>query len=188
MNSIKIGVAVCVLILLALGAFWLASSGQRPVETPVPTGDSSPIAENEDWRKTLEQPSGKIDEHLTIDNTLRDVNFCGQMYKVKQVLIDGVDVVQRVAEIATKNLVPKEADPYGDTAERICENVHRNEKDIFETLEVSSAIQVTKGEKAKWYELLTTGFDFSVNANTNEIYELDTSGLNDLGNPIGLLK
>jgi len=45
--------------------------------------------------------SGKIDEHLTINNTLRDVNFCGNIYRVKQVIIDGVDVVQRIAELAT---------------------------------------------------------------------------------------
>jgi hypothetical protein len=46
--------------------------------------------------------SEKIDEHLTINNELRDVNFCGKTYKVKQVLIDGVDVMQRMAEM-TKN-------------------------------------------------------------------------------------
>jgi hypothetical protein len=45
--------------------------------------------------------SGKIDEHLTIDNTFRDVNFCGTTYRVKQVFIDGVDVVQRIAKLVT---------------------------------------------------------------------------------------
>lgn len=43
------------------------------------------------------------DEHLVIDETLRDVNFCGKTYKVKQIKIDGVDVVQRIAELATKD-------------------------------------------------------------------------------------
>jgi hypothetical protein len=69
--------------------------------------ESSTLVENEDMEKPIEQLSGKIDEHLTIYNTLREVNFCGEIYKVKQVLIDGVDVVQRVAELATKDLIPE---------------------------------------------------------------------------------
>lgn len=64
-------------------------------ETPVVDENNSIIPNT--------SPSGKIDEHLTINNELRDVNFCGKTYKVKQVMIDGVDVVQRVAELVTKN-------------------------------------------------------------------------------------
>lgn len=48
----------------------------------------------------------QVDEHLSIDETLKEVNFCGTTYKVKQVKIDGVDVVQRVAELATKDMLP----------------------------------------------------------------------------------
>ena len=64
-------------------------------------------------------PSGQIDEHLFIDNTLREVNFCGKMYQVRQVMIDGVDVMQRVAEILTKDLIPPtvKMGPYATTAE-----------------------------------------------------------------------
>lgn len=64
-----------------------------------PIGTSYYVPPKEESSATTTQ-SGKIDEHLKIDNTLRDVNFCGKMYKVKQVMIDGVDVVQRIAEIA----------------------------------------------------------------------------------------
>lgn len=49
--------------------------------------------------------AGKIDEHLTIDNTLREVIFCGVSYQTKQVFIDGVDVIQRIAMfVAESNL------------------------------------------------------------------------------------
>lgn len=65
------------------------------IETPI-IHENNPIIPDT-------SPSGKIDEHLTINNELRDVNFCGKTYKVKQVMIDGVDVVQRVAEIVTKS-------------------------------------------------------------------------------------
>ncbi len=45
----------------------------------------------------------KIDEHLTINKELRDVNFCGKVYKMGQVIIDGVDVGQKAAEIINYN-------------------------------------------------------------------------------------
>jgi len=43
----------------------------------------------------------KIDAHLVIDNTLRNVSFCGTSYQVKRITIDGVDVIQRFAEIVS---------------------------------------------------------------------------------------
>jgi hypothetical protein len=63
---------------------------------------------------------GQIDEHLFIDNTLKDVNFCGKTYRVKQVIIDGVDVVQRVAELATVGKVTEGATI--DISKNICDD------------------------------------------------------------------
>jgi hypothetical protein len=98
-----------------------------------------------------------------------------------------VDVVQRVAEIATKDLVPDEADPYGETAERIC--INTNEHNIQDLkVEVTMDHDAITGQQTKWYLIFASGFYFSVNVNTGEIYEVDTSGLNDPSNPIGLLK
>jgi len=102
---------------------------------------------------TTPERSGVIDEHLTINNELRDVNFCGKIYKVKQVLIDGVDVVQRVAELATNNLIPStfEKGPLltkeeqavdkvimrpGTIALQICENVRLNTR-LGKNIEIS---------------------------------------------------
>lgn len=99
-NKNYTGIIICIILAIGLGAFWLYSSKPKPVDNTLP-----PITE----QKPVDNPvvtattqSGKIDEHLTINNELRDVNFCGKTYKVKQVMIDGVDVVQRIAEIANK--------------------------------------------------------------------------------------
>jgi hypothetical protein len=37
--------------------------------------------------------------HLFVDDTLKDVSLCGKIYKTKQIFIDGIDVIPRIAEI-----------------------------------------------------------------------------------------
>ncbi|MBI2120092.1 MAG: hypothetical protein HYT94_00530 [Parcubacteria group bacterium] len=100
------------------GAFFLSEKTKKipPVETP-PTADTAPEPEPAEL-------SGKIDEHLTINNEHRDVNFCGKTYKVKQILIDGVDVVQRVAEIANEFNAGEEQDVL--RAKSICGEIEYN--------------------------------------------------------------
>jgi hypothetical protein len=66
--------------------------------TPIGTPYTQPPEEKSTATTTQ---IGKIDEHLTIDNTFRDVNFCGTTYKVKKIIIDGVDAVQRIADLVT---------------------------------------------------------------------------------------
>lgn len=46
----------------------------------------------------------KINEPLLINNTTREVIFCGRKYMVKQVILDGVDVVQRIAQLAAEKV------------------------------------------------------------------------------------
>jgi hypothetical protein len=92
--------------------------------------DAGDECSSNEKEKPAEQPSGKIDEHLTIDNTLRDVNFCGKIYKVKQVLIDGVDVVQRIAEIATEDQSDSNKRRVCDGAERYRGAGYKNENEM----------------------------------------------------------
>ncbi len=119
------------------------------------------------WADTTQ--SGKIDEHLTIDNALRDVNFCGKTYKVKQVLVDGVDVVQRIAEIAGKNITVEEFPQYEGT-ERIC-------RDIQKKYEVGSELVITRTGSGKIeggqsvYYIGTENLSFTINLETNYLFE-----------------
>ncbi len=48
------------------------------------------------------QSSMVIDEHLTVVDQPRTVNLCGRIYRAGQILVDGIDVVQRVADLATQ--------------------------------------------------------------------------------------
>ena len=66
------------------------------------TPDGTPFVRPPEPVQATTTQAGQIDEHLFIDNTLKDVNFCGKIYQAKQIFIDGVDVVQRIAELATK--------------------------------------------------------------------------------------
>lgn len=99
-NKNYTGIIVFIILALGLGAFWFYSSKPKPMDNALPPITDQKPVDNPVVATTTQ--SGKIDEHLTINNELRDVNFCGKMYKVKQVMIDGVDVVQRIAEIANK--------------------------------------------------------------------------------------
>ncbi len=93
----------------ALDAFGLVPSRSKPVETAVSPGDYSEFVT-------------KMDEHITIHSTLRDVNFCGKIYKVQQVLIDGLDVVQRVAEMV-KNQASSQNLKLKEFADSVCKTV-----------------------------------------------------------------
>lgn len=124
MKMQNIIIAVLALIILVGGAYTLhlhnlyygtdvAMPGLTPCVQSATTADCSKLTplgtpytppteeEAKPWADTTQ--TGKVDEHLTIDNALRDVNFCGNTYKVKQVMIDGIDVVQRIAELTTSN-------------------------------------------------------------------------------------
>jgi hypothetical protein len=118
------------LLILPVIVFLAVSCKPAIQQEPVPQNNQSqPSTNNNPVSAT--PTSGKIDEHLTIDETLKDVNFCGEMYKVKQIKVDGVDVIQRIAYLATNNLIPtkfawdeKDATHQpGALAKQICENV-----------------------------------------------------------------
>jgi len=103
----KQNIVIIVLALVAiLGGMFAYLSSNKTETTPIVP---NPIVVQNTPTTTPVVDTGieKIDEHLTINNELRDVNFCGKTYKVKQVLIDGADVVQRVAELANKDALPK---------------------------------------------------------------------------------
>ncbi|MBI2120528.1 MAG: hypothetical protein HYT94_02800 [Parcubacteria group bacterium] len=191
-NKLKIRLIVAAAVILAGGFFVLT---QKETVDPVPF---SPV---------VPAPTVTIvDEHLTIDETLRDVNFCGKTYKVKQVLIDGVDVVQRVAELATNDLIPEtlKDGPYGpnsdewktitmkkeERAEGICKNVssHTNIGGIVKVQIIGRATNIkTETKTEEGYGILLNESSFTVLLSSHDIYESNeyTGGI---FGPIGKLK
>ncbi|MCK9351282.1 MAG: hypothetical protein WCT49_00020 [Candidatus Paceibacterota bacterium] len=197
-KQIIIGI-IAILVLAGLGWF-LAEKNKG--EKPVPMQTKSPIA--------TEPTITKVDEHLTIDETLRDVNFCGKTYKVKQVMIDGVDVVQRIAELATKGLIPAtlKDGPYGppnqeywktvtlkkgEMAKEICENPSLNaltrETKVVQITHIGKTPNISIGPSgAEGYGFLVNGgYSFVVFPTTYDIYKgNDYTG--GVFGPIGKLK
>lgn len=124
-RPIQSSVHLAFYVLLPLSIFILASITfaliyrQSPTPSDALSADSttpSPVATT----SVVSSQSEKIDNYLTIDNTLRDVNFCGKTYRAKQIRIDGIDVVLRIAEIITENEASKEKDIF---VKSVCRNI-----------------------------------------------------------------
>jgi hypothetical protein len=157
MKKENIALSIFLVFIVGAGAYYSSIKTQNVVETNPPIVPTEPekVAKTNPPATTPKQ-SGVIDEHLTINNELRDVNFCGKTYKVKQVMIDGVDVAQRIAYLATNNLIPstfekgpriteqekaegKMITQEGTIAKQICGNVQINT--------TTQTIEVTVGKK-----------------------------------------
>lgn len=63
----------------------------------------------------------KIDEYVTVDDTPKDVAFCGKNYRAKQIIFDGVDVIQRISKIINEMNSGSNEDKQFATA--VCENI-----------------------------------------------------------------
>ena len=122
--------------------------------------------------------SGKIDEHLTIDNTFRNVSFCGdKVLKSRQIFIDGVDVVQRIAYLASNELTEKNFD--GSTfGQGICNSMPGNviyTKGILETRDVVTFDGMDDGSTVitgKTYIVFLSAMQFAINPSTNAIFSV----------------
>ncbi len=178
------------------------------------TPDGTPfVREPQPANPTSTTQVGQIDEHLFIDNALKDVNFCGKTYRVKQVKINGVDVMQRVADLVTKNLLPKtfKMGPYappagewtivsnknGEVAKAICENISLNNPFKLNTQNLATINEIlearvfphTNPEQGEQITYLVTapGFHVVVNSSTNEIFTSSDYDGSVIG-PLGKLK
>ena len=230
MNKQKITVLIGVIVAATLTGFFLTKTpvnkdAKQPCATSTstdclmltPIGTTYYVPPAEKIPAPTPTQAGQIDEHLFIDNTLREVNFCGRLYKVKQVIIDGVDVVQRVAEMATKNLMPEtfKVGPYGpkmdewktisnkngEFAKTICENVSSNNSYRLSVANPTTIYEIhgvnvftntypnkDVGQKEqKTYHVSFNGFDVTVDTSTNEIFTSDGYDGSAIG-PLGKLK
>lgn len=117
--------------------------------------------------------SGKIDANLTIDNTLKGISFCGTIFKTRQVIINGVDVAQRIAQLASSDQMGK--DPGGVSIGRgVCNSMPHNTdytKGILEIpdVELTSASQQTQSSQ---YTVTLYAMRFLIDSATNEIFNI----------------
>lgn len=71
----------------------------------------------------IEEPLRETTEELEKNEVLREVSFCGEVYKTNGAMIDGVEVVERIAQIASAN-----------PSDYVCDNINTNQsnKDFLE--------------------------------------------------------
>lgn len=135
---------------------------------------------------------GQIDEHLFVNSTLREVVFCGKSYQVKQLVIDGVDVVQRVAELAKENKKIKEYPQYKGARE-ICNEIQKTYREQS-PLKLDSHLGKVEGGKFVYFLNIAGSTSFIISLNTNSISEevsgpeFPDPGLFGVFIPIGSLK
>lgn len=144
----------------------------------------------------------KIDDHVTLDDNLRDVNFCGKIYKTKEVTIDGVDVVHRIAEIATTNSVLSDLSRgfFGgktsittkdQVAKQICRNIDSNALSGIITVELQDKFishqNALLDKSSDFYPIVILGSTFDIAVPSGNIYMVDPfDGL--IMGPIGRMK
>lgn len=134
---------------------------------------------------------GKIDQHLTIDNTLRGVSFCGKIYQAEQVIIDGVDVVQRIAELATNGQLKNgEIQIENDFCKYLSDYMYSKKvigSDTANELTISEISILTNEAGHKIYYVFIANSGFALDATTKYIYSIGAFDGN-LNGPVGELE
>lgn len=120
------------------------------------------------------QQSGKIDAHLTIDNTLKELSFCGTSFKTRQIIINGVDVGQRIAQLASSDQMGKMSN--GDSiGQAVCNSMPHNvdyTKGILEMRDVVTPQTNLSSNPSDNYLVVIGSMAFAINPVTNEIFNI----------------
>ncbi|MBA3789027.1 hypothetical protein H0X32_01370 [Patescibacteria group bacterium] len=132
--------------------------------------------------------SGKIDDHLTVDNTLKDISFCGDLkLRTRQILVNGMDVGQRIAQLASDDQMGKL--PNGDSiGQGMCNSMPHNisyTKGILQMPDVTTFKSEDSRDTGENYKVVVGTEAFTVNPATNEIFSIsayDGSTLTAVGN------
>jgi hypothetical protein len=132
------------------------------------------------------QQSGRIDEHLTVNNDLKGVSFCETSFKTRQIMINGVDVGQRIAQLASSDAMGKGANE-SSIGKGVCNSMPHNvamTKGILEMRDVTTFQTEDERAVGNNYRVYLGDLAFAVNATTNEIFLIsayDGSTLTSVG-------
>lgn len=161
--------------ILAIAGIAFTLTHRQSLTPPNALSSSLPTSPTAATTSVIVSKANKIDEHLTIDETLREVNFCGTTYRAKQVFIDGVDVVQRIAQLVTTGQLIRESDKE-NLSESICSNFAANVQ--FETRYYTPITKQIEPEVTsysnylghKTYDVYIVAYGFQIDTITHDIY------------------
>ncbi|MBI2100000.1 MAG: hypothetical protein HYT48_01520 [Candidatus Vogelbacteria bacterium] len=97
-----------------------------------------------------------------------EVNFCGTVYQSERVLVDGVDIIKRIAEIGTEH-----------PEYQICEEFSLNGLNYKVNNRISAKVSNVYQDT---YGIETSGGIFLVNPKTNSIWQSSPYGETKIGN------
>lgn len=164
--KIKILIPVIFIVFL-LAVYYVLIQGRGilfiPFLEPTTSNFDLPITSS----STEENPAlTQSDENVTINEELRDVNFCGKHYKMKQIFIKGVDVGQKIAEIMNSNY-------YNDTFPKLGsgDEVYRDMTEFSQNMRYS----------LRPYIISKTACDYFSKTNTSGLLEIKESNIKDWG-------
>lgn len=127
------------IVLLFSSIFFAVRSFERAVTKELDPEKMQPTtASHEKYSNSKKE----IKDEIVFD---KEVSFCGKRYKTNGAVVNGVEVVQRIAEVASQN-----PDDY------VCDNINRNE-----TTDTLSA-RLTVDENGKDYYLRITSGHFLI--------------------------
>jgi hypothetical protein len=103
-------------------------------------------------------PAAVVEDNPQMVSTLRPVTFCDRTYQSEVVMINDVDVVLRIAALATTNQMPTA--PAGRIGEMLCKSMPGN-TNVLETniVQTGTTSRVLIGQQS-----------FEINTETEDIY------------------
>jgi hypothetical protein len=191
-NQIIVAGVIIILAACALTYFDTKKSSDNnpttPNATPTPTS-------NEPEPSPMATQANYTDELISYDSTVTNVNFCGTSYRSPRVYVNNIDVIERVAYIATNDLVPTnlkigDQREKGEISKQICSNIslgtRNGELDMeVETLEPFDGIDVGLNNQ-KIYTIMMEEL-IQIATPSGDIYLVSRFDGNTSG-PIGNLK
>lgn len=130
--------------------------------------------------------SGMVDTHLSVDNTLKGVSLCSTAFKTRQIIINGVDVGARIAQLASSDQMGRGVNG-SSIGEGVCNSMpHRvaETKGILEMRDVTTFKTDDTRAPGDNYRVYLGDLAFAINPTTNEIFLIsayDDSTLTSVG-------
>ncbi len=156
MNNKKIptclGTVVLVVIAITAGAFvWVYEKGQS-VDQPqqFTTIKKAPIKDQQNQTQPTTNTSSDVE----------NVTFCGKTFTTEKILLNGTDVMQRIASFSK------------DSSNRICENVINNTIGGNLPTSITKQNPADSNYKDGIYFMMVSALEFKIDLNTNNIYIL----------------
>jgi len=122
--------------------------------------------------KTVHTTVSKIDEHLTINDTLRDIDFCGTTYQIETVFIDGVDIIKKIADLSQDSNIDSlnTSEAVKTFARNICGTTKFNPSgDLRLGEEIIYPLSTSRENGEKGYLIYSSIFQVSTTPSTNTI-------------------